>query len=81
MVEFSRNHNAYRINPVKKFFVAFKPSILDDVPELIPEKVIEMIEEEIKEIELVELTEEEVAAIKKAEEIEELKAKLAKLKE
>jgi len=66
---------------VDTFFVAFDPSILNDMPEVIPEKVIEMIEEEIKEIELVELTEEEVAAIKKEEDIAELKAKLAKLEE
>ena len=58
-----------------KFYVAFKPSILD--AEDIPEKVIEMIVEEEK----VELTEEELEAIAKAKEIEELKAKLAELEE
>ena len=63
---------------VDTHFVAFDPSILDDMPEVIPEKVIEMVE---KEIEVVEPTEEELEAIAKAKEIEELKAKLASLEE
>ena len=60
---------------VDTHFVAFDPSILNDMPEVIPEKVIEMIEKEI------EPTEEELAAIAKAEEVAKLKAKLAELEE
>ena len=60
---------------VDTHFVAFDPSILNDMPEVIPEKVIEMIEKEI------EPTEEELTAIAKAEEVAKLKAKLAELEE
>lgn len=55
-----------------KYYVAFKASILDDVPEVIPEKVIEVVEE-------AKPTKEELEAIAKAKKIEELKAKLAEM--
>jgi translation initiation factor RLI1 len=55
-----------------KIYVAFKPSILDDIPEVIPEKVIEVVKE-------VEPTEEELEAIAKAKKIEDLKAQLAEM--
>ena len=62
---------------VDTHFVAFAPSFLDDMPEVIPEKVIEMIvEEEVKEP-----TEEELAAIAKTEKIAKMKAELAALEE
>jgi alcohol dehydrogenase class IV len=57
-----------------KFYVAFKASILDQVPEVIPEKVIEV----VKEVEP-EPTEEELEAIAKAKKIEDLKAQLAEM--
>jgi len=60
-----------------KFYVAFRPSILDQVPEVIPEKVIEVVIEEIEEVK--KPTPEELEAIIKAEKIEELKAKLKEL--
>lgn len=59
-----------------KFYVAFKPSILDELD--IPEKVIELIKEEVEEVVP---TEEELAEIAKAKEIETLKAKLKDLEE
>ena len=59
-----------------KFYVAFKPSILDELD--IPEKVIELIKEEVEEAVP---TEEELAEIAKAKEIETLKAKLKDLEE
>jgi len=61
---------------VDTFFVAFKPSIFDDMPEVIPEKVIEMIEDEEKKPEP---TPEELEAIAKAEKIAKLKAELEEL--
>ena len=58
---------------VDTHFVAFDPSILDDMPEVIPEKVIEMVE---KEIEVVEPTEEELKLIGAAKEQVKLAAEL-----